>query len=114
MGLNRDEIICYEANPHGNTGNTTITNPHGSKEETAKVESNNGLSGSQIGGIAGGVSAVVVIALAVGAWVMVRRRRAAKAKAATAAAASGSASSLPTYYAPGQHLDEKRQMSETA
>jgi len=95
MGLKREEIICYEANPHGNT--------------EAKIESS-GLSSSQIGGIAGGVSAAVLIALAAGAFFMVRRRRANKAKAVAAAAATGSASSLPTYYAQ----DEKRQIPETA
>ncbi|KAG0050230.1 hypothetical protein BGZ83_005002 [Gryganskiella cystojenkinii] len=99
MGLKREEIICYEAIPHGNTH----------AKDDAKVEAS-GLSGSQIGGIAGGVSAAVIIALAAGAWFVVRRRRAAKKAAATAAAAgTGSNSSLPQYYA-----DEKRALPETA
>ncbi|GJJ74693.1 hypothetical protein EMPS_07051 [Entomortierella parvispora] len=107
MGLSREEIICYEAIPHGNTGGN-ITNPHGGKDQVV-VESS-GLSSSQVGGIAGGVSAVVVLAMAAGAWFMVRRRRANKAKAAAAAAATGSHSSLPTYYAQ----DEKRPIPESA
>lgn len=89
MGLKREEIICYEANPHGNTHPATV-------EEK-------GLSSSQIGGIAGGVSAAVVVLAAVGAFVMVRRRRAARAaKAATLAQA------LPSYSAQ----DEKNAMKQ--
>ncbi|KAF9360490.1 hypothetical protein BGX34_007742 [Mortierella sp. NVP85] len=89
MGLRRDEIICYEANPHGNTHPQTV-------EEK-------GLSSAQVGGIAGGVSAAVVLLAAVGAFFIVRRRRAAKA-----AKVAALAQSLPSYSAQ----DEKNAMKQ--
>ncbi|KAG0226130.1 hypothetical protein B0O80DRAFT_291723 [Mortierella sp. GBAus27b] len=89
MGLKREEVICYEANPHGSTHVQTV-------EEK-------GLSSSQIGGIAGGVSAAVVVLAAVGAFFVVRRRRAARA-----AKSAALAQSLPSYSAQ----DEKNAMKQ--
>lgn len=89
MGLKREEIICYEANPHGNT------HPQAVEEK--------GLSSAQVGGIAGGVSAAVVLLAAVGAFFIVRRRRAAKA-----AKVAALAQSLPSYSAQ----DEKNAMKQ--
>ncbi|KAF9110656.1 hypothetical protein BGX27_006049 [Mortierella sp. AM989] len=90
-GLRREQIFCYEAIPHGNTHPQTVE----------AVET--GLSSSQVGGIAGGVSAAVVV-LALGAFFLVRRRRANKAKTQ----ANGSNQSLPTYSAQ----DEKNAMKQ--
>ncbi|KAF9910374.1 hypothetical protein EC991_006639 [Linnemannia zychae] len=99
MGVKREEIICYEANPHGNThpSATGITNP----TNVASASE----SSSNVGAIAGGVSAAVVVILAAGAFFMVRRRRAAKAAKAAAAAQA-----LPTYASQ----DEKNAMSQVA
>ncbi|KAF9431537.1 hypothetical protein BGZ76_000183 [Entomortierella beljakovae] len=92
-GVKRDEIFCYEANPHGNT-------------HPAAVE-DSGLSSAQVGGIAGGVSVAVVIAAAVGAFFLIRRRRANKAKA------HASNDSLPTYSAPnGNFGGNEKQMQQ--
>ncbi|KAF9953691.1 hypothetical protein BGZ72_005236 [Mortierella alpina] len=89
MGKKREEIICYEAIPHGKT------HPMAVEEK--------GLSSSQVGGIAGGVSAAVVVLFAAGAYFMIRRRRAAKA-------AKALEQSLPTYSAH----DEKNAMKQVS
>ncbi|KAG0211516.1 hypothetical protein BGX28_007740 [Mortierella sp. GBA30] len=91
MGKRRDEIICYEARAHGST------------HPAVTAAEDKGLSGSQIGGIAGGVSAAVVVLMVAGAFFMVRRRRAAKAKKALE-------QSLPSYSAH----DEKNAMKQVS
>ncbi|OAQ32742.1 hypothetical protein K457DRAFT_122938 [Linnemannia elongata AG-77] len=101
MGLRKEEIFCYDSNPHGSTDPTS----------TAVPVPNNVTGGSSsedksnVGAIAGGVSAAVVVVLAIGAFFMVRRRRAAKAAKAAAAAQT-----LPTY----SSQDEKNAMSQVA
>ncbi|KAF9084979.1 hypothetical protein BGX29_004453 [Mortierella sp. GBA35] len=100
MGLRRDEIFCYEAAPHGNTHSNTTSIAPQSSNVTAESKSD-----SNVGAIAGGVSAAVVVVLAAGAFFLVRRRRAAKAAKAAAAAQS-----LPTY----SSQDEKNAMSQVA
>ncbi|KAF9895738.1 hypothetical protein BX616_008933, partial [Lobosporangium transversale] len=86
MGVLREETFCYDPLMHG------------SKPIT--IQGEKGLSSSQIGGIAGGVSAAVVVLAAVGAF-LIRRRRAVKAKQA-------SQQSLPSYSAQ----DEKSAMQQ--
>ncbi|KAI1315138.1 hypothetical protein EDD11_001243 [Mortierella claussenii] len=93
MGITREETFCHDA--------VALSGSHGVQLEQEKT----GLSGSQIGGIAGGVSVAVVALMTVGAFFLVRRRRAAKASKAQA---STSNQSLPTYSAQ----DEKNAMKQ--
>ncbi|KAF9173763.1 hypothetical protein BGX21_009374 [Mortierella sp. AD011] len=90
-GLRSDEIFCWESS------SLTSSSKSQAVEET-------GLSGSQIGGIAGGVSAAVIVLAAVGGFFLIRRRRLRAAKAKT----HGSEQSLPTYSAQ----DEKNAMKQ--
>ncbi|KAF9579759.1 hypothetical protein BGW38_003859, partial [Lunasporangiospora selenospora] len=53
MGMARDQIICYEPLPHSD-----------GVQPQVKAQEESGLSASQVGGIAGGVSAAVVVLLA--------------------------------------------------
>ncbi|KAK3823646.1 MAG: hypothetical protein J3R72DRAFT_528940 [Linnemannia gamsii] len=98
MGVKKEEIFCYESMSHGSKNPSVAPVP----VPTAQVSSES--TSSNVGAIAGGVSAAVVVVLAAGAFFMVRRRRAAKAKAAAAAQA------LPTYASQ----DEKNAMSQVA
>ncbi|KAF8983765.1 hypothetical protein BGZ46_009558 [Entomortierella lignicola] len=91
-GLKQSEVFCYETTSHGNTLPQTV-------EKT-------GLSSSQVGGIAGGVSVAVIILAAAGAFFLIRRRR--RAAAQLAAKTQGSNQSLPTYSAQ----DEKNAMKQ--
>lgn len=99
MGLRRDEILCYDPNPHGNAVTTGTPQPNNVTGDSSSE------SKSNVGAIAGGVSAAVVVVLAIGAFFLVRRRRAAKAAKAAAAAQA-----LPTY----SSQDEKNAMSQVA
>ncbi|KAF9541399.1 hypothetical protein EC957_003075 [Mortierella hygrophila] len=100
MGLRREEVFCYEATPHGNTHPSTTVAPQPNNVNAGSSEDK-----SNVGAIAGGVSAAVVVVLAIGAFFLVRRRRAAKAAKAAAAAQA-----LPTY----SSQNEKNAMSQVA
>ncbi|KAF9361798.1 hypothetical protein BGX26_011793 [Mortierella sp. AD094] len=90
--LRSDEIFCWDSLALG-----------GGKVKPQTAEKT-GLSSSQVGGIAGGVSAAVIALAAVGGFFLIRRRRSRAAKAK----AHGSNQSLPIYSAQ----DEKNAMKQ--
>ncbi|KAG0272619.1 hypothetical protein BGZ95_011607 [Linnemannia exigua] len=102
MGVKKEEIFCYESMGHGSKPASTSVTPVPVTTGNASSEST---STSNVGAIAGGVSAAVIVVLAAGAFFMIRRRRAAKAAKAAAAAQA-----LPTYASQ----DEKNAMSQVA